>query len=313
MVTRLVRMAAALQGAPLPADEPLAAFAAADEAKQEAEARALGQASSAAFDAWDATLPDDVGEPEALVQPKDISRFDAATFTWRGGNNDVDQPLARVERRGADGRWAPYADQSGEVQTVLDLPDVVQSIAAYRANQQEWKWTANFEAADWFPRNVSPEGQVPAGTYRFVVSGRHRSGQATLPYHLVSDPFTVRPWQGVAVQDARRDASGTISFTAAAVYPRTYKSSIAAIGDDGLNPICKTCTFRPWASGAEIVRAAVTIHRAGGKVETVPARLVNGRWVTSATLGAGDTATIEPGAVVDAFGETNGAAVAVAS
>jgi hypothetical protein len=303
-------MAAALQGAPLPAGEPLAAFAAADEAKQDAEARALGQASAAAFDGWNATLPDDVGDPEALVQPKDITRFDAATFTWRGGNNDVDQPVARVERLGADGRWTTYADQTGEVQTVLDLPDGVQSIAAYRANQLEWKWTANFEAADWFPRNVSPEGQVPAGTYRFVISGRQRHGQATRSYRLRSNPFTVRPWQGVAVQDVRREADGSVSFAAASAYPRTYKSSIAAIGDDGLTAICKTCTFRPWASGAEIVSGAVTVHRANGRTDTVAAKLVSGRWVARTALKPGDAATIEPGAVVDAFGETNGSAVA---
>ena len=32
-------------------------------------------------------------------QPTDITRFDATTFTWRGGSNAVDNPTVRVERR----------------------------------------------------------------------------------------------------------------------------------------------------------------------------------------------------------------------
>ena len=312
MVTRLVRMGAALQGAPLPKDEPLAVTAAADEARQEAQARALGQASSAAFEGWHATLPDDVGAPEALTQPEDITRFDAATFTWRGGNNDVDQPLVRVERL-VKGRWERYADQSGEVQTVLELPDGVQSIAAYRANQQEWKWTANFEAADWFPRNVTPDGQVPTGTYRFVVSGSHRSERATRPYRLTSAPFTVRAWEGVTVAGMKVEPGGAVSFSAASTYPRTYESDIEAIGDDKGSPVCKTCTFRPWASKGEITAATVVVRRASGATVRVPARLVQNRWVADTKLRPGDTATLERGAVVDSYGEINGAPASVAA
>ncbi|MEY2474961.1 MAG: hypothetical protein QOG87_276 [Actinomycetota bacterium] len=310
MVTRLVRMAAALQGAPLPEDEPLAALATVDESRQDAQARVLGQASAAAFDGWHATLPDDLGQPEALTQPTDITRFDAATFTWRGGNNDVDQPLVRVERLN-NGRWKPYANQTGEVQTVLQLPEGVQSLVAYRANQQEWKWTANFEAADWFPRNVTPDGQVPTGLYRFAVAGHHRSGQLTKTYHLTSAPFAVRPWEGVAVADMKVEPGGAVSFTASSTYPRTYESDIDAIGDDELTPICKTCTFRPWASASDVKAAMVTVRRASGAVVRVPAHPVNDRWVADAQLAPGDTATVERGAVVDSFGEINGVAAQV--
>jgi hypothetical protein len=215
-----------------------------------------------------------------------------------------------VERL-VNGRWNRYADQSGEVQTVLQLPEGVQSIAAYRANQQEWKWTANFEAADWFPRHVTPDGQVPAGTYRFVVDGRHRSERATKPYHLVSAPFTVRPWEGVAVGDLRVEPNGAVSFTASATYPRTYESGIEAIRDDEGTPICKTCTFRPWASSGEIEAATVVVRRASGAAVRVPARRVQDRWVADTRLGPGDTATVERGGVVDSFGEINGTPAAV--
>jgi hypothetical protein len=307
MVTRLVRMAAALQGAPLPKGEPLAGLATLDEVRQDATTRAIGQASSSAYSAWNATLPDDVGSPEVLTQPKDIARFDAATVSWRGGNNDVDQPVVRVERR-VDGEWKPYADQTGEVQTVLKFPKGLQSVVSYRANRLEWKWTANFEAADFFPRNI---GQVPTGTYRFVIKGRHNARGEPRRYTLTSRAFAVRPWEGVTVNDLRVETRG-VSFTAAVAYPRSYKSSIAAIHDDGGNPICETCTFRAWASTSDVRRATVTVHRAKGRTFTTRANFVNGRWVANGfRLGKGDTATVKAGDVVDAFGEVNGAAARV--
>jgi hypothetical protein len=313
MVTRLVRMAAALQGAPLPKDEPLAVVGRADEVRQEASAQVLGRSAAAAFDTWDATLPNDAGAPAVLEQPKDTTRFDAATMTWRGGNNDVDQPLVAVERRtpGPDGRWEPYAAPSGEVQTVVHLPAGVQSLVGYRADQQEWKWTANFEAADWFPRNVTKDGQVPEGMYRFSVSGHHRSGGQTRAYRLTSAPFAVHRWAGIEVRDLRVDPNGAVSFTTSSAYPRTYKSSIRAIHDDGGKVVCKTCTFRAWASSIEVRGAHVTVHRASGHVQRMPARLEAGRWIADAHLAPGDTASVDPGAVVDTFGEVNGTAASV--
>ncbi|MBV8690118.1 MAG: hypothetical protein JOY57_00555, partial [Actinobacteria bacterium] len=176
MVTRMVRMAGSLNGGPAPGPEPLDGVAAADEARQTAQATVLGQLSSAAYDAWQATLPNDAGAVEPIAQPHNITRFDAATFAWRGGNNDVDNPTVRVERW-VNGKWETYADQTGEVQTVLQLPTGVQSELTYRGNAQQWMWTANFEAFDAYPRTFDPRGAgTPDGTYRFVVDGVHRAG-----------------------------------------------------------------------------------------------------------------------------------------
>jgi hypothetical protein len=311
MVTRLVRMAAALQGAPLPKGEPLAAFGAADEVRQTATATLLGKASSAAYDGWLATLPDDDGSPAITKQPADITRFAAATLRWRGGNNDVDQPVVRVERRVED-RWVPYADQTGEVQTTITFPKGIQSVVPYRTNQLSWQWAANFEAADFFPRSIAG-GRVPTGTYRFVVNGRHRDGGATKPYSLASRPFAVRPWSGVTANDLRVEPNGTVSFATAATYPRTYSSSIPAIGDDKGSPVCRTCSFRAWASSGDVHRAIVTIRRASGRVFRVQASLVNGRFTTKARLRPGDRAVIERGALIDDNGEFNGAAFEVAA
>ena len=301
--TRLVRMAAALKGGPALQPEPHDTALQADEARQIALATALGQASSAAFDAWTTALPDDVGPAAALTEPANITRFQAATFTWRGGSNAADNPVARVERF-VGGEWKPFADQSGEVQTMVTFPKGVQGVADTYSGRNEWKWTANFEAFSGFPSRL---GQTPEGTYRFVVSGRIRQVRAAAPYTIASAPFTVSEWKGVAVSDARVESDGSVAFTAASSYPRTYTGSpFRFIRDDGNQKVCKTCSFRPWASSAPIASAVVTVTRAGGSVEQVAASLVDGRWVAPTALGAGDRAVIEAGAVRDANGETNG-------
>jgi hypothetical protein len=314
MVTRMVRMAARLKGGPAPGPEPLEGVAEADEARQEALAVAMGQASSQAYDTWLATLPDDAGTPAVLAEPApEVSRFSAATFSWRGGNNDVDNPVVAVERLDKT-RWLPYADQTGEIQTAVEFPRGVPAQLAYRTGQQEWKWTATFEAADFFPRSVATGGQVPAGTYRFVVRGMHRAGGATHSYSLTSAPFRVVRWEGIEVRDLRVDpATGAVSFTTSTDYPRTYQSPLRFIGDDNGSPICKTCSFRAWASRIDVDRATVTVRRANRTVETVPAALVDGRWVAPTNLRPGDRAFVNRGGIVDSYGEINGAAVSIAA
>jgi len=314
MVTRMVRMGGFLKDGPAPGPEPLDGFAAADEARQQAEATALGQAASAAYDGWQASLPNDAGAVEPIAQPHNITRFDAATFTWRGGNNDVDNPTVRVERW-VNGKWETYADQSGEVQTVLQLPTGVQSEVAYRGNAQQWQWTANFEAFDAYPRTFDRRGPgTPVGTYRFVVDGVHRTGGLNHRYHLVSEGFDVQPWRGIAVQDVRAEKDGSVSFAVPAIaYPRTYKSAIPMISDDKGTPICKRCTFRPWASTAQVATATVRVHRANGRVDVVTASFAAGRWVAATKLKAGDTAWVPVAGVHDSNGEINGTASPVVS
>ncbi|MGH2695053.1 MAG: neutral/alkaline non-lysosomal ceramidase N-terminal domain-containing protein, partial [Actinomycetota bacterium] len=218
MVTRMVWMAGALSGAPdrLAAD-PYYRLEAADEARQEALAVALGRASSGVYDNWYANLPEDkvpaTLEDQVLEQPKDISRFDAAQFSWIGGSNAVDNPLVRVERLD-DGEWTFYGDQSGEVQTFLEFPEAVSGVLETWGGEHEWRWTANFEAFDFGPRaSIDPRAsQVPEGDYRFVVAGRYRQGGADRDYELVSDAFSVTKWEGITVEDFRGEENG-VSFT----------------------------------------------------------------------------------------------------
>lgn len=306
MVTRLVTMAGAAKGGPALQPEPNDAQGRADEVRQDAQARALGQLSSFYYDGWAAQLPDDVGPATALVQPRDIRRFDGMSFTWRGGGNYVDNPVANVERK-VDGRWRPYATQSGEVVTELVLPPGGLDLLSTRTGTEEWTWRAHAEAFDAFPRHDVPGGQVPSGTYRFAVSGHLHTGGAVAAYALTSKPFTVSPWEGVVAGDPRLEQGRSVSFPVAPIrYPRTYASSLRLIKDDRGRVVCRTCTFRPWAATGQVATATVTVLRANRVLRRVPAHLRSGRWYAETHLADGERAYVARAGMHDTFAEING-------
>src|SRR5205807_1726584 len=143
----------------------MAAKEVADQRHEDAKVQAVGEASSAAVAAYDKTLPDDgAGSASDLIQPKDIERFDAATFTWVGGNNYTDNPYVDVERCTANcgdpahASYQPFADQSGEIPVIVHYPGgnascgdpscvpgtaqaLTQGMVGYRLGVQVWKWT----------------------------------------------------------------------------------------------------------------------------------------------------------------------------
>jgi hypothetical protein len=308
MATNLVGMAANLLcGAPVPT-QPTDPIAIADEGRQLSEATALGAITSAYYDGWTAQIPDSAGPAHAIAQPWNVQRFDVTQFRWVGGDNWTDDPTVTVQRL-VNGQWEPYGDQSGEVQVFLDKPaDIVSDATTYRSGQQEWDWRASFEAFDSYPRADVPGGQVPDGTYRFVVDGRIHTGGAAQSYSLSSDPFTVGQWTGIGVSDIQRSGS-QVSFVVDDTYPRlptaAHRDGISWYADDlggtpGHSLICKTCAFRPWATSGQVTTVAV---QAAGS--TVPATYdaATGRW--TATVPAGPV-TIAAGDIHDSYGETNG-------
>src|SRR5205823_12390868 len=134
---------------PDPAWAPMVAKEQVDQQHEEAKVSAVGQAAGAGVQAYALTLPNDGGNADELVQPKNIERFDAATFTWDGGNNYSDDPNVTVERKvGSD--WVTFADQSGEVPVTLKYPEssagtydpaaIGNGVVGYRAGGQVWKW-----------------------------------------------------------------------------------------------------------------------------------------------------------------------------
>jgi hypothetical protein len=290
MVTRLVRMAGAMKGGPELLPEPHDTMAQADEARQLAQSTALGQATAAAYDAWLAALPMDVGPAQKLVEPQDIGYFNAATFRWRGGNTQVDNPVARVEIQcdakrnylayqqpllqakcaaAGDGAWVSFADMSGEVQTRVHWPRGVPGVLNAYSGQFAWEWTANFEAYRAFPARL---GSTPAGRYRFVVNGCINDGatdpasngqgrtksllKALLP-DAAHDP--VEQLLGNGCPGGSRPyehISNPFTVTPSAGLPsRSYASVFPFIQDkpdsaDRDRRVCETCTFRPWATTA---------------------------------------------------------------
>ena len=191
----------------------------ADQAAEDAKVTAAGEAAAAGVQAYALTLPDDGGQDQALTQPKDIERFDAATFSWDGGNNYSDNPAVTVEREVKPGKWEAFADQSGEIPTTLTYPDATpDGLITYRVAPKRWKWTATFEAfVSRFPL-VDAQGDrysaTPAGDYRFVVNGVWRKGNKDVPYTRISRTFAVKPWSGITVENAGTDSRGHVTFAA---------------------------------------------------------------------------------------------------
>jgi hypothetical protein len=290
MVTRLVRMAGEMKGGPSFLPEAHDVVAQADEARQVAQSTALGQATAAAYDAWQAALPMDVGPSVKLVEPQNISYFNAATFRWRGGNTQLDNPVARVEiqcdssknylafqqpllqakcNAAGHGAWVPFADMSGEVQTRVYWPEGLPGVASTYTGQFAWEWAANFEAYRAFPARM---GSTPTGTYHFVVNGCINDGQsdpavngqgraASLLQALLPDAAhsQIEALLGNGCPGGSRPYQHVSTpFTVgihAGVPPRSYASLFPFIQDkpdsaDRDSRFCETCSFRPWATAA---------------------------------------------------------------
>ena len=330
MATRLVGMGGQLNGGEAPPAEALDAKTEIDMQHNNARAEALGQASTAYTQAYEATLPDDAGAGEVVEQPEpEIKRFDAVTFTWTGGSNYTDLPEVRVQRLTAAG-WEDFADQSGEIPVTVKYPETAKAVDYLLG--QRWEWTAHFEA---FVSEIdtSRGHATPAGTYRFVVDGQSRQGGAVVPYEVASEEFDVRPWDGITVEDLRVEPNRAVSFQVGPRrvlegqeigpidYPDSYEVSRRArfiqeervMMRDASDPnrvtwFCFTCSFRPWVDTGNASQATVTIVKPGGKTRTVPAFERGGRWVTDYTLRPREQAFVAAGGVLDRSGNLNGAA-----
>jgi hypothetical protein len=292
---------------------PMSVKQTADRAHNDARAQALGIAGEQASKAYQALLPDNGGTAGPAEQPKDVQRFDAAFFSWIGGDNYTDMPEVVVQRRTPGGSWQDYADGSGELPITLRLPTVASDAApAYLSGGQTWKWTATFEAfVSQYDLGDRPRA-TPAGTYRFRVAGLRQTAGAQVPYRITSDEFRVRPWDGLTATGLRLESDGTVSFAAGPArervvpgsdpvqrvtvgpidYPDSYAQAAAAHGvryikdartvlRDPAAPddpsrfewYCLTCSFRPWLDFGPAAQAVVTFVRAGHAVRAAATRV----------------------------------------
>jgi hypothetical protein len=318
--TNLLGMAANLLcDSPVPTQvtDPIATL---DEARQADEALVLGRLSSTLYDAWSARVPDSVGPAKILQQPRNLTRFDAATLTWVGGDNWTDNPTVVVERR-TKGGWHEYADQSGHIQVVLNQrAPLTDTFFDQLTGNEKWTWTASMEVYDSYPRADLAGGQVPNGRYRFVVDGHLHTGGSAKPYRVVSKPFRVSAWRGIKVSRLRA-ASGVVSFKVAPIrYPRLpihvpsalrrfYADDGGGTGKPGKSVICATCSFEPWASVGHVKRATLlVVDRRGHVVRKLRAHQLNRDprvWAAPLWLKPGQRAVVPAGGVRDTYGETN--------
>ena len=333
--TRLVAMTAELRGAAGPGDAVLdPAVGPADEIVNTAKALGAGGAGGGALAASEAALPDDGGLPGPVTQPVSLERFGAATFTWTGGSNWTDDTVVTVERMAAPGEWTTVATQEGgEVVVTLEYESPFSAAPMdWLLGNKTYAWTATWEAFE----------TTEPGTYRFVVAGHHRKDRQANPYSLVSDAFEVSEWRGLVARDLvvtgdeasfeaggielstpageplETDANssftnGTLSIAPGFVhYPESYAWAFAPYVGTGYDvrpphAFCYRCAFRPWANTGKIVKAEVTVRRAGGGTTTHAATLVAGRWVASGLgLAPGDVVVVEAGGVEDENGNVNG-------
>ena len=125
--------------------------------------------------------------------------------------------------------WRDWGGQAGEVPVTIAFPQGSDA-PSFETGSFEWRWTAHFEA--FASRFDTVEGlrRTPAGTYRFVVDGLHRSGGQGVPYHLISNEFQVKPWDGITVEDMQVDADGKVSFKLGPRKTRTLDGIKAEIG-----------------------------------------------------------------------------------
>ncbi len=337
LATRLSRLAAELNGGPGPEIRPIDLAFQAESARAEAMALGLGELAHAYEQVYQAQLPADGGTPEITAQPETVELFSGAHLEWTGGSTYADIPSVIVQRE-VDGEWVPYADTTGEIQVIADLP-APDEFQTWRSGEYEWKWTAVFEAFGSDIAQPDAAGQTrdqtPPGKYRFVVEGQRRTGTpATLEdYSLESEPFAVVGWDGITVEDARVDGDA-FSFAVGPApvksypyldgtvgpidVPDSYDTPFSLIDNErrtftyGLEDqsrhqvYCSFCSFRPWADTSKVSNVTVTIERADGSVEQVGVSQIEGRWVASAPLYAGDIAYVGRGGIVDNFGNING-------
>jgi hypothetical protein len=290
MATRMVRLGHALKGDQASEDAilaetdpnvaaskapeylPGATKEVADQAAEEAKVKAVGDAAGQAVTAYDMTVPDDgSGAPSDTVQPKSIERFDAATFTWVGGNNYTDNPLVTVERK-VDGEWVKFADQSGEVPISVKYPASDPSgMATYRAGGQVWKWTATFEAFVSRFDLIDPQGHTyratPPGTYRFKVHGLWHQSGAVVPYDKTSDEFQVSRWNHLTVENLALDGQRHVTFSAGPRHsfhePRIRGTETAVLDPNGVDFAIGPVDFPDFASDQKATGFRFLNHERG--------------------------------------------------
>ena len=185
-----------------------------------------------------------------VTHPADVTRFDATTFRFEGGDPVADLPTVVLQRQDADGQWVAADVRGGRP---LDRP--FEYALTYRLSGDAHLWVVDFEPPkDW-----------PAGTHRFVASGS--TGVLGGDYEVASAPFDVRPADTIQVLDVTRDGDVVTARLAYTPVPTNRRLLDADLPADRPAPVrAGVVTFEGAAGVAddvvpEIVQVdANTIH-----------------------------------------------------
>ncbi len=222
-------------------------------------------------------------EPRDLVHPPlSVERGSVTSFSWVGGSPSVelepDEVFIELQRIGPDG-WTTVATDAG-IETLLD----------HWKQDREDQWAIQWD----IPLDA------PGGFHRFAVRGRWWNAAAVDDYELTSAIFAVQPNAGLSVTAATR-VSGTVHVQAAHPAPAGTSNEMArcsAAKQPGVP--CPNFRWRAPAPTSGTVTALLDGTEVTGAYD--PAA---GAYVLGVDAPVGTALTVEPGGLVDGYGNTN--------
>jgi hypothetical protein len=256
MVTRLVRMAGALKrGEPFVPDDPLLPVAARRRGPPGGHLAGPGSRRGRRL----RRLADGAGRRRRPRRAARGARPGAPAVLRR------DLHLARrLERRGQPGRGRRAA--RGRRLGALRRPERRGADdpghARGRAGGRRHPHRPPGVALDGVLRGLRrlPRHAGPGARRALPVRGRrrHPRGRPLDPLPPAVAPFDVVPWDGIVARDLQVGPAATSPswWTRSPTRGPTSRRS-AWCDDDGRSPICRTCSFRPWATTGEVASAEV--------------------------------------------------------
>lgn len=120
-----------------------------------------------------------------VAQPSQVQAPAPVEFSWTGGDPAIDHPRVVLERRGADGVFAPTGVTEQGYHLLLSVTPEPPYAKGIAVPARTFVWTASLATARRVPTTLTLDGEL-----RLRVTGRALAGDV-LPYDLSSEPFTV--------------------------------------------------------------------------------------------------------------------------
>lgn len=243
------------------------------------------------------------GSPAIVTDAADVERTQTAVFVFNGGDPGLGSPSVSLERE-VDGTFEPAMASAFRplvngpeiVRRYLPIPLIVQLPVAPKRTHQ---WTARWE--------LVPTQAL--GRYRFVATGRAKVDGVVQRYQLVSKPFEVKQATSITTLDSRVLPDGRV-VVSARYAPNPMQSTA---GDPTANLRLWDEDSRPTlgmtARGGTV---RVSVRQGAGAPTSMTVDWSDAEKGYLVTLPSGmSELLVEPRALVDALGNTNGRALTV--